>query len=62
MYLSDNLVACTNVFFMIVVCKQKKVEKHRLRGLLHARGYVKSNGTDHTLQQFMSKKMCLIAA
>jgi len=45
MYLSENWVVCTNVFFMIVACKEKKVEKHRLRGLLHAIGCVKSNGT-----------------
>jgi hypothetical protein len=62
MYLSENWVVCTNVFFMIVVCKEKKVEKHRLRGLLHAGGCVKSNGTGSALQQFKSEEMCLIAA
>jgi len=29
------------VFFMIVVCKEKKVEKHRLRGLLMQEGVCK---------------------
>jgi hypothetical protein len=46
---------------MVVVCKEKKVEKHRLRGLLHARRCVKSNGTGSALQQFKGEKMCLIA-
>jgi len=45
MYLSENWVVFTNMFFMIVACKEKKVEKHRPRGLLHARGCVKNNGT-----------------
>jgi len=56
MYLSENWLVCTSVFFVIVVCKEKKVEKHRLRGLLHARGCVKSSSTDIALQQFKSEQ------
>lgn len=54
--LSENVVVCVNVMFMIVLHEGTKVEKHRRRQLLHARGCLTSNGTGGALQQSRLRK------